>query len=408
MKILFISQTCYLDTYNGASVATRALLEGLARRGWPVAAVCSTVFEGQRELDPLQWPVGLDLATESISIPPGPFTPQGGGWRALRRVIRGVDVLIHRSPSSRPHQPDECEAREFLKLYEVFQEEFRPDVVLSFGGDSLAAGARRLARTGGVASVFALHNFSYRDNASFTDTDAIIAPSRFAAAYYSKILRRECRALSNLVDLARVRADRRDPRYVTFVNPSYEKGVYAFARIADELGRKRPDIPLLVVESRGTERTLVDCGIDLRDHGNVSMMGHTPDPRQFWGVTKIALVPSLCWETQSLVAVEAMINGIPVIGSERGAIPETVGDAGLILGLPPRLTQATRELHTADEVRHWIKAIIGLWDDAAWYGEMSSRALAESKRWLPEVLEAQHVEFFENLRPEATIDTGKP
>ncbi len=402
IKIVFVSQVCYLDTHNGASVATRTLLESLARRGHGVAAVTGAVFESQRDLDPLPWLAGLGLTTDTFSFaspPVGLSSPRLEDWRALRRVVQGVDVLIHRSPTCRAHHPDECETREFLGIYEAFHEEFRPDVILSFGGDALAMGARRLARAKGAASVFVLHNFSYRDNSAFTDTDAIIAPSRFAAAYYTKTLGRECRALSNLVDPARIRAEGRDPRYVTFINPSCEKGVYVFVRIADELGRKRPDIPLLVVEGRGTERTLVDCGIDLRAHGNVSMMGHTPDPRQFWGVTRIALMPSLWWENQPLVAIEAMINGIPVIGSDRGGIPEALGDGGIVLGIPPRLMPTTRELPTADEVRHWVKTIINLWDDSAWYDEMSRRALAESRRWAPEVLEPQYVEFFRNLRP---------
>ena len=42
--------------------------------------------------------------------------------------------------------------------------------------------------------------------------------------------------------------------------PCAEKGVYAFARIAHELGRRRPDIPLLVVESRGTPSTWPRAG----------------------------------------------------------------------------------------------------------------------------------------------------
>jgi hypothetical protein len=45
-------------------------------------------------------------------------------------------------------------------------------------------------------------------------------------------------------------ADRK-PQFVTFVNPEPVKGVYIFARIAAELARRRPDIRLLAVESRG-------------------------------------------------------------------------------------------------------------------------------------------------------------
>src|SRR5262249_48889641 len=153
-------------------------------------------------------------------------------------------------------------------------------------------------RAQGVAVVFALHNFGYTNARPFTTVDAVIVPSPFAADHYRRTLGLDCKVLSNIVDLGRVRAETHSPRYLTFVTPSHEKGVYAFARIADELGRRRPDIPILVVEGRGTERTLVDCGIDLRVHGNVNLMANTPDPRHFWGVTRVCLMPSLWRESQ--------------------------------------------------------------------------------------------------------------
>jgi hypothetical protein len=84
----------------------------------------------------------------------------------------------------------------------------------------------------------------------------------------------ECQALSYPVDWNRVRAQERNPRFVTFVYPCIEKGVYAFARIAHELGRRRPDIPLLVVESRGTKENLGICGLDLAAAGNLRIMEH--------------------------------------------------------------------------------------------------------------------------------------
>ena len=50
--------------------------------------------------------------------------------------------------------------------------------------------------------------------------------------------------------------------------------------------------------------------------------------------TKIALMPSLCCENQPLVVVEAMINGIPVIASDRGGMPEAFGDCGFACPSP--------------------------------------------------------------------------
>lgn len=318
--------------------------------------------------------------------------------------IKDVAVVLHECPTNRPHEPEEPEQHSFLRALERIMVRFRPDVVVSCGGDAFAVRVRCQAQAVGAVVVCPLHHLNYRSPAPFADADAVIVPSRFAASYYRRSLGLECTVLPNLIDFERVRVARPEPHYVTFVNPSPEKGVYAFARIADELGRRRPDIPLLVVEGRGTERTLVDCGLDLRVHGNVHLMRHTSDPRHFWGLTRILVLPSLWWENQPLVAIEAMVNGIPVIGSDRGGIPETLGDAGIVLGLPSRLMSLTRELPTAREVEPWVKAIIGLWDDPAWYAEQGRRAVAESRRWAPEVLEPQYVQFFESVRPR----TGRP
>ena len=232
----------------------------------------------------------------------------------------------------------------------------------------------------------------------FANVDYCLVASDFARRHYRDKVGLDCQALSYPVDWDRVRAPDRDPRFVTFVNPCVEKGVYPFARIAHELGRRRPDIPLLVVESRGTKENLGACGLDLAAAGNLQVMTHTTDPRRFWSLTKIALLPSLWWENQPLVAIEAMINGIPVVGSDRGGIPETVAGGGLILPLPERLTPATRVVPAAEEVEPWVEAIIRLWDDRKFYEGLSARALHEAQRWNPDLLRPLYAEFFRKVR----------
>ena len=212
-----------------------------------------------------------------------------------------------------------------MTFFRKFLDVYRPDVMLTYGGDPITLGMIAEARRRTIPVVFALHNFAYTNARAFAQIDYCLVASEFARRHYRERVGLDCQALSYPVDWNRALAPNREPRFVTFVNPCLEKGVFPFARIAHELGRRRPDIPLLVVESRGTKETLGACGLELEAAGNIQVMSHTTDPRQFWALTKIALVPSVWWENQPLVVIEAMINGIPVIGSNRGGIPETAG-----------------------------------------------------------------------------------
>ena len=400
----FVSWACYLDDSNGASVASRAMLRAIAKRGWRVRALSGVALSSGEEVELDPWldrraPGFEETGGEVVSVGLGGL--QTGLPRHLRGTAEGVPVTLYRG-STKPRGPDVEEQAAFLRLFGAMLEECRPDVLIGYGGGAMERAVFEEAKRRGIATVFHLHNFLYDRPEPFQNVDAVLVPSRFAADYYREALGLQCAVIPNPVDEDRVRCERREPKFVTFVNPSIEKGVYAFARIADELGRRRPEIPLLVVEGRGTEATVASCGIDLAARGNVRFMPNTDDPKRFWRLTRLCLLPSLWWENQPLAAVEAMVNGIPVIGSDRGGIPETLGASGILLPLPDRLTPATRLLPTAEEVAPWVEAVIRLWDDPAAREERGRASATEAERWATEIVASKSSEFFENLLREAS------
>jgi glycosyltransferase involved in cell wall biosynthesis len=81
-----------------------------------------------------------------------------------------------------------------------------------------------------------------------------------------------------------------------------------------------------------------------------------------------------------------MINGIPVIGSDRGGIPEVLGPSGFVLPLTERVTPVTKDVPEAEEVEPWIETIVRLWDDRDLYEEPSLKAREEARRWHPDRL----------------------
>jgi len=250
------------------------------------------------------------------------------------------------------------------------------------------------AKRRGIPIVFALHNFAYHGGELFRPVDAVLVPSRFAQATSRRTLELNCTPIPGPWDWARVRCPEVKGRYVTFVNPQPDKGVFVFARIAAELARRRPDIALLVVEGRGKAGWLQRTGLDLGRLGNLYVMANTPDPRDFYQVSRVVLMPSLWWESFPRVAAEALINGIPVLGSRRGGLPETLQEAGFLFDVPERYTPHSRLVPTAEEVAPWVDTIIRLWDDDCFYAQERGRSLAAAEAWRPERLLPRFEEFF--------------
>lgn len=224
-------------------------------------------------------------------------------------------------------------------------------------------------------------------------------PTEFCRGFYAGRIGLDCTTLPYPCHPGRVlvaEADR-EPRYLTMVNPVPEKGLTVFARIAEQLNTRRPEIPILVVEGRGTADWLGRCGLDLSGLTNLHRMANTPDPRDFYRASRAVLMPSLWLENGGMVAREAMANGIPVLASGRGGLPETVGDGGFVLPVPSRCSPTSGEVPTAAEVVPWLEVIERLWDDPAFEAERRARALEAAMRWDPSRLGADYEEFFRRL-----------
>ena len=116
------------------------------------------------------------------------------------------------------------------------------------------------------------------------------------------------------------------------------------------------------------------------------------DPATFVDVDAVLVA-----ENQPLVAIEAMINGVPVLGSNRGGVPETLGEAGSILPIPAHVTPSSQSLPTPEETAPWVDAILELWDSPDLYEQHSRRALIEAHRWSSETVEPLYERLFATL-----------
>lgn len=391
---MFASYHCYHDPASGAAVCTRDLFAALAAREWRCGALTGPFLD-----DPSAAPMGVALRAW-----PGATSASGtaGSTRFAVHTVTGtggfpVTTFTPDPPAaSRPPTPEETGG--FLAVLAEAVRRFRPEVVLTYGGDSASRGVLPVAKQAGAKVVFWLHNLSYPDPAAFAGCDAVVVPSRFSRDHHRTALGIECTALPPVIDVSWVVCERpKGGQFVTFVNPIPEKGAFWFARLAEKLGRERPDIPLLVVEGRGRADWLARCGADLHGITSLHRMANTPDPRAFYSVTKVALVPSVCRESFGRVAAEALFNGIPVLASNRGALPEVLGSGGPCLPIPEHFTEQVRTPPTEVEVAPWSRAITNLWDDPTEYTSAATAARDAAAAWHPDVVVPRWEAFLSEL-----------
>lgn len=81
--------------------------------------------------------------------------------------------------------------------------------------------------------------------------------------------------------------------------------------------------------------------------------------------TGVLFTLSLWYESFGRVAAEAVMNGIPVLASKTGGLPEAVGEGGILLAPPASCTGGPERwnfLPSEEECRSWANALYSLWD----------------------------------------------
>jgi glycosyltransferase involved in cell wall biosynthesis len=396
-RLLLVLPQLPQDPASGAARSTRTMCEMLAAAGAGVRAIATTASERAGRADSASFLRDLGIQ---------PTVQRGHTSDRVRPELEFDDRGIHyRLLDVGPRDMNAWQkvvGSQFDRIFDHELHSFRPDLLLAFGG--LPGDVRRYERAGrqGVKTVFSLRNVSYLASRDLlASMDGILTPSRFLTDFYRTALDIPSTPLPLPMEPDDVVAPQRDPIFFTMINPAPEKGLFVLARLAEELGLRRPDIPLLVIESRGSAGKLVQAGLlggfDLRRHENLMMSPALAQPKEIYAATRVLLVPSLWQEPAGRVAAEALLNGIPPLVSDRGGLPETCNGAGFHLPIPPGITPSQSSPVSADVVEPWIELIGRLADDEEFYREESARALEAGTIYLPEKLAPRYVEYFRSI-----------
>ncbi len=196
------------------------------------------------------------------------------------------------------------------------------------------------------------------------EASRVVTISEFLRETLTKTFHCESELVRTPVRLDEVRANSVDPEYLTFVNPRSElKGADIVLALAAEL----PDEEFLIAGNFPGETYERRA----QSMDNVTHLGWVDDMRDVYRRTKLILVPSLVEEGGGpRVVLEGFANGIPSVGTNRGAIPEHIGEAGATVSTP----------HDIGEWKGRISTVLQEYDEYADRASQSAGAYAVEGR----------------------------
>jgi glycosyltransferase involved in cell wall biosynthesis len=382
-----------------------------------------------------------------LSLPEFPFAHHGGAARSMRTICEFLVAAGHEAQCVATTATERiCDARDILaslkehrggylhrgvfyrivetgggtrnwrnpateaafdKAYSAALASFSPDILLTYGGFPTDTARREFAKALGAKIVFGLRNFDYPQVGFFNRMDGVLTCSRFLTDWYRTKIGLDSTPLPVPIWPEDVIANHRNPKFFTAINPARRKGSLLLLTIFRELHKRRPDIPLMIA-GESYDREFAELST------YATVIPWQPNPKTIYAETKALLVPSVWEEPAGRVIVEAMMNGIPPIITDRGGMVETANDGAYVIPLDKRIT---RDFQTAIPLKHaaeWIELITNIYDDnpnasgfcaSKW---ATARASAASKMYLPENLAPRYIDYFERIlagEPVAAEDT---
>ncbi len=363
-RILWANCYCLLDTSSGASISMRSILKQLTQRGLEVRALGATIFDSAH---------GMSLFKKRLSGEP----------KNRKRIAEIKDgAVLHTTVRTRKINRGLMTASEqHMWYFEYLRilDDFKPDLVMMYGGNPLDLLATHEAQRRGVPVAAYLVNGSYAGTNWCRDVDLILTDSEATRRRYLEKDGFDLQVIGQFISPKDVVSNDAARDRVLFINPALPKGAAVVAAIAALLEQTRPDIRFEVVESRGDWKRasrIAKRGLRGVSFGqeNITLTPNTSDIRPIFARAKVVLMPSLWWESGGRVAVEALLNGLPVIATNNGGLPEMLDGGGVLIDLPEYCHVAPYSKLPPREMLEEIATLIErLHDDNDFYESFAAR-----------------------------------
>lgn len=322
-KILWVSINCLFDNSSGASISIKKILENLACDFDVVALQCSVCDVGDDRLI-------SKTVQETLTLAP---VNQFFGVKDSR-----VEHRIYKTSSLSREAVTAVEVSAFLSNYIFFLDTEKPDLVFFYGSFGIFNWSVPYeSRYRSIPSIKYVVNQAWLKSSRWVrDVTCVITDTKATAELFRQRLGITLHPLGKFLNIPKIPLNREKVSAcrIIIVTPIIPKGILITLKIINELFKRGFKPEVLVFEGRGDylaakrafeetfkETVAFDATIR-RDVLNI---------QPFLREARLVIQPSIWFESGSRVVVEALLNGVPVVSSDRGGSEELLGGCGHVL-----------------------------------------------------------------------------
>lgn len=366
MRVLLTSNASYAPPRGGSTRSNLVWLQHLVRKGHECRVVCAAL------------PGARDVVADGIGIfPVNEFVRHSGVLGEHIREFQPDWVLVSSEDVSHVLLREAQEAAPGRLVYLAHTPQFYPFGPASWNADPGASGIVR-------------------------EACAVVAIGRHMAAYIERHLGRKAEVVHPPIygsePYSRYGGFQRGT--VLMINPCEVKGIDIFLALAQCF----PQIPFAALAGWGTTQGDRNA---MRTVPNVTVLDSVPDIEEVLSQATLLLMPSLWVEGFGLIAMEAMLRGLPVIASDSGGLVEAKQGTGFVIPVRPieRYEAVFDENHMPkavggeQDLAPWVAALNTLLSDEAAYEAEAERSRAAALQFVPSLDAADFENMLLSLQP---------
>jgi len=195
-----------------------------------------------------------------------------------------------------------------------------------------------------------------------------------------------------------------DKGWILMINPCVVKGIEIFLGLAQAF----PRLPFAALKGWGTTQDDLRA---LASHTNVTMLESVANIEEVLSKSRLLLMPSLWYEGFGLIAMEAMLRGLPVIASDSGGLAEAKQGTGFVIPIRPieRYEPSFDENHmprpvgVQQDIEPWKQALEMLLTNSEIYWKEAELSRQAALRFVSGLRASQFEDMLRELPPAKQI-----